>query len=137
MYTYLYPSLVTVFALILYFVVTIYVGFARAKYKISPPAMAGNPDFERVVRVHENTLEQLILFLPLLWLFSYYSSINYGTILGAIWIVGRILYAWGYYQAPEKRLIGFGLSNLASVFLLIGSLIAIIQKIIMQNTPAM
>ena len=137
MYTYLYPSLVTVFALILYFVVTIYVGFARAKYKISPPAMAGNSDFERVVRVHENTLEQLILFLPLLWLFSYYSSINYGTILGAIWIVGRILYAWGYYQAPEKRLIGFGLSNLASVFLLIGSLIAIIQKIIMQNTPAM
>jgi glutathione S-transferase len=43
------PSLITLFALTLYFVLTINVGRARAKYKVPVPQMSGNPDFERVV----------------------------------------------------------------------------------------
>ncbi|MEG3918800.1 MAPEG family protein [Microcoleus sp. T3_A4] len=126
----LWPSLITVSALILYFVVTINVGRARFKYKVSPPQMTGNQDFERVVRVQQNTLEQMILFLPSLWLFSQFISPIWGAGIGAVWIIGRILFAWGYYQAAEKRAAGFGISTLATLALLGGSLTGIIMSLL-------
>ncbi|MEA5550590.1 MAPEG family protein [Anabaena cylindrica UHCC 0172] len=125
-----WTSLVTVLALIVYFVVTINVGRARFKYKISPPETTGNPDFERALRVQQNTLEQLILFLPALWLFSIYISPIWASALGTVWVIGRIAYAWGYYQAAEKRFIGFGLSSFSSVLLILGSLIGIILYLV-------
>jgi glutathione S-transferase len=87
--------LVTVLAIVVLFVVTINVGRARAKSGIKPPAMTGDPDFERAVRVHHNMLEQMMLFLPALWIFAIVVSAQYAAILGAVWVVGRILYAWG------------------------------------------
>ncbi|MBD1830152.1 MAPEG family protein [Microcoleus vaginatus GB1-A2] len=126
----LWPSLITVSALILYFVVTINVGRARFKYKVSPPQVTGNPDFERVLRVQQNTLEQMILFLPSLWLFSQFISPIWGSGIGAVWIIGRILFAWGYYQAAEKRAAGFGISTLATLALLGGSLTGIIMSLL-------
>jgi uncharacterized membrane protein YecN with MAPEG domain len=119
---YPWPSLVTVLALLMYFVVTINVGRARAKYGVKPPAMSGNPEFECVVRVQQNTLEQLIVFLPALWIFSLFINEIWAASIGAVWILGRILYAWGYYQAPEKRFVGFGMASLATMVLLGGSL---------------
>jgi glutathione S-transferase len=116
-----WPALVTVCALALYFVLTINVGRARAKYGVPVPQMTGNPDFERVVRVHYNTLEQLIFFLPLLWIFSLYVSPVWGSAIGAFWVVGRGLYAWGYYQATEKRGLGFAIASLSGMVLLLGS----------------
>jgi glutathione S-transferase len=118
-----WPGLVTVLALVLYFVLTINVGRARAKYGVPVPQMSGNPDFERVVRVHYNTLEQLIFFLPLLWIFSIYISPVWGSAVGAFWVVGRGLYAWGYYQAAEKRAPGFAIASLCGMILLVGSFI--------------
>ena len=126
----LWPSLITVSALILYFVVTINVGRARFKHKVSPPQMTGNPDFERVLRVQQNTLEQMILFLPSLWLFSQFISPVWGAAIGAVWIIGRILFAWGYYQAAEKRAAGFGISTLATLALLGGSLTGLIMSLL-------
>ncbi|MGC1199507.1 MAG: MAPEG family protein, partial [Geitlerinemataceae cyanobacterium] len=84
-----------------------------------------SPDFERVVRVQQNTLEQLILFIPALWLFSNFVSPVWGAGIGAVWILGRILFAWGYYQAAENRTVGFGISTLGTLTLLIGSLVGI------------
>ena len=123
---YLGPSLVTIIALIVYQVVAINVGRARMKFKIMPPATTGDPEFDRVLRVQQNTLEQLVFFLPLLWLFSYYVSPMWGTGIGFIWVLGRILYALGYYQAPEKRTLGFGVSSISAIVLLIGALVGII-----------
>ena len=125
--TLLFPSLVTVLALMLFFVFTANVGRARAKYKVLPPQTSGDPDFERVFRVQQNTLEQLILFLPSLWLFSLFVSPIWGAGVGTLWIIGRILYAWGYYQAAEKRFIGFGINALSLLVLLVGSLVGIIR----------
>ncbi|NER36797.1 MAG: MAPEG family protein [Oscillatoria sp. SIO1A7] len=127
---YYWPSLVTVCALLVYFAITANVGRARAKYQIKPPQMMGNPEFERVLRVQQNTLEQIIIFLPALWLFSYFISPIWGAGIGFVWIVGRILYAWGYYQEAEKRLPGFGISALATLALLGGSLVAIVLAIV-------
>jgi glutathione S-transferase len=115
-------GLISALALLLYFVLTINVGRARAKYKVPVPQMTGDPDFERVLRVQQNTLEQIIFFLPLLWLFSYFVNPVWGAGLGSLWIIGRIIYAWGYYQATEKRGPGFAIASLSSIVLLLVSL---------------
>jgi uncharacterized membrane protein YecN with MAPEG domain len=121
-------SLVTVIALIVYFVLVFNVGQARTKYGVKLPQTTGNLDFERVLRVQQNTVEQLVLFIPALWLFAYYISPLWGAVLGFVWVVGRIIYAWGYYQAVEKRIPGFAISSLSTMILVIGSLIGIIIK---------
>ena len=120
-----FPSLVTALSLLVYLICTINVGSARQKHHIKPPAISGNEDFERVLRVQQNTVEQLIIFLPSLWLFTMFVSDLWAGIIGSAWVVGRILYAWGYYQAPNKRFIGFGFSSLSTMVLLAGSLIGI------------
>jgi uncharacterized membrane protein YecN with MAPEG domain len=125
-----YPALITALTLATYFVLTLNVGRARMKYGIKPPATTGNEDFERVLRVQQNTLEQLVFFLPALWLFSFYISPLWAAILGAVWLVGRIIFAWGYYQATEKRSPGFAISLLSSLVLLVGSLVGIIRALL-------
>ena len=125
----IWPSLVTACALLLYLAVTINVGRARTKYKILPPQMTGDENFERVVRVQQNTLEQLVLFLPTLWLFSEWISPVWAGGLGIVWVMGRILYAWGYYQAAEKRMLGFGMSSLVTITLLGGAIVGIIRSL--------
>lgn len=127
-----YPALITLLALILYFVLGINVGRARVKYKVMPPQMSGDPNFERVLRVQQNTLEQLVLFLPAFWLFCQYVSPVWGSVLGAVWVVGRILYAWGYYQAAEKRIPGFGIAALATIALLLGALVGVMRVLFQQ-----
>lgn len=126
---YLYPSLVTALTLIVYQVLTVNVGRARMKYKIMPPAMSGDENFERVVRVQQNTLEQLVFFLPALWLFSFYVNPLWGAGLGSVWLIGRIIFAWGYYQAAEKRVAGFAISTLSGLGLVLGALIGIGLKL--------
>jgi glutathione S-transferase len=122
--------LVTLLALGFFVVVTINVGRARAKWGVTPPQMTGDPGFERALRVQQNTLEQLVLFLPVLWIFATVVSSLYAAILGAVWIVGRILYAWGYYQAAEKRGTGFAVSVIVSTILLLGSLIGVVWRLV-------
>ncbi|MBE9031036.1 MAPEG family protein [filamentous cyanobacterium LEGE 11480] len=122
--------LVTLLALVVFFGVTMNVGRARVKSGIQPPAMTGDPAFERAVRVQQNTLEQIVVFLPALWIFATVVSPMYGAIVGAVWVAGRVLYAWGYYQAAEKRAPGFAVSFLASVVLLLGSLIGVVMQLV-------
>ena len=128
--TYAWTSLITVLSLIVYLATAINVGRARSKYEIKPPATTGNPDFERAFRIQQNTLEQLVFFLPLLWLFTLFVNPLWGAVIGGVWVLGRIIFAIGYSLAAEKRTIGFVLSMFASLSLLIGSLIGIIKALI-------
>ncbi|QHU99856.1 MAPEG family protein [Synechocystis sp. CACIAM 05] len=125
----LWPALITALAAMLYLVLVINVGRARAKYGVMPPATTGNEDFERVLRVQYNTLEQLAFFLPGLWLFAIYRDPTIAAILGAVWLLGRTLYAWGYYQAAEKRMVGFALGSLSSMILVVGALLSILWQL--------
>ncbi|WP_308189955.1 MAPEG family protein [Nostoc sp. XA010] len=77
-------SLITTLTLLFYLVITINVSRARTKYKVLPPQTAGDPNFERVLRVQQNTLEQIVFFLPSLWLFSFYVSPLWSTIFDAV-----------------------------------------------------
>lgn len=120
-------AVITVAAVVLYFATSLNVGRARLKYGIKAPATAGHPDFECAFRVQMNTLEQLAVFLPLLWLTTlYFTPAPLAAAgLGAVWIVGRILYARGYLAAPEKRGLGFGIAAVAQLGLLILSIAGI------------
>jgi glutathione S-transferase len=118
-------ALITVLSLLLYWVLTALVGRARGKYKISAPAVTGNVDFERVFRVQQNTVESLVMHLPALWLFAIYVSDCWAAGLGLAWIIGRALYARGYYTEAKKRGTGMLISIGATTVLLVGDLIAI------------
>lgn len=62
----LLPALATLVAIIIYFSQIVFVVKARVKYGIKPPAVTGTEDFDRVWRVHYNTLEQMPIFLSTL-----------------------------------------------------------------------
>lgn len=124
------PALVTIVALVTYFVLSLNVGRARTKFNVPAPQTSGNPDFERVLRVQQNTVEQIILFLPSLWMCALFTSPKVAAGFGVVWILGRIVFAWGYYQAADKRGPGFGITMLGNMGLLIGSIYGVITNLL-------
>jgi uncharacterized membrane protein YecN with MAPEG domain len=116
-----WPVLVTLAALLFYVWTGLMVGNARRKYNVPAPATTGNTDFERVFRVQMNTLEWLPIFLVSLWLFVFYWSDLLGAVIGAIWIVGRYMYAHGYMIAAQQRSMGFMIQALAVLILFLGA----------------
>ena len=125
-----YVAIVTVVALLQFFWFGWQVGVARGKYNIAAPATSGNEMFERVFRVHMNTLEQLVVFLPALWIFASFVSALWAAILGAVFIVGRAIYAVTYVQDPKKRSAGFALTALPELALLIGILVWAVMALV-------
>ena len=67
-----YVHIVALLAVVQFIVFSTLVGAARGKYGIAAPAMTGNEHFERAVRVQMNTLEQLVGFLPALFIAAAY-----------------------------------------------------------------
>lgn len=118
-----YVAIVTAVALLQFFWFGWQVGAARSKYNIPAPAISGNEVFERVFRVQMNTLEQLVVFLPALWIFASFVSALWAAILGAVFIVGRAIYSMTYVRDPKSRSIGFALTALPNLALLVGILI--------------
>jgi glutathione S-transferase len=122
-----YTALVTLLAVAFYFFLATRVAAAHGKFNVKLPAMAGNPDFERIVRAHVNTLEWMPTFLVPLWLCAVYLSDVTAAGLGLVWIVGRMLYWNGYSEAVEKRLPGFFVQASACFLLFIGALVGVVM----------
>lgn len=116
-------AIVTVLALLQAFAFSFLVGKQRVKHGVKAPAITGEAEFERAFRVHQNTVEQLIIFIPALWLFGTYVHQLIGAGLGVVFIVARFIYRNGYINEPRSRGKGFGLGALAMMTLLIGGLI--------------
>jgi len=125
----LLSAAVTILSILFVFYTGIVVAQMRGKHKIDAPAVTGNPEFERAYRVQVNTLEQFVMFLPLLWLATRYFMVLpwLPAVLGLVWIAGRFLYMQGYLAAPEKRSTGFLITSLATVGLLILSIWGIVN----------
>jgi uncharacterized MAPEG superfamily protein len=115
-------AVVSLLALIEYMVIAGFVGWARGKYGVKAPATTGNEVFERYFRVQQNTLEQLVIFLPALWMFGTYISAGAGAIIGLVFIAGRVLYLRGYVADPATRTTGFVMGFLANVILVLGGI---------------
>ena len=122
-----FTALVTCFSIALYFYTSLGVSKARAAFGIKPPAISGDPGFERVFRVQMNTLEWMPIFLPSIWLFAIYVSDLAAALIGLVWIAGRILYMTGYSQAPVKRRRGFGSQATAAIALWVGAVFGILR----------
>ena len=88
--------------------------------------MAGNLDFERIFRAHVNTLEWMPTFLVPLWICALYFSDRTAAAVGLLWIVGRLIYFYGYSRAVEKRLPGFFIQAFACVLLFVGAVAGIV-----------
>ncbi|MEE4145286.1 MAG: MAPEG family protein [Halieaceae bacterium] len=124
-----YVALVTLLLLLQYLAFSILVGAARGKSGIKAPAVTGDADFERAYRVQMNTLEQLVLTLPALWLSGLYFSPMVAALLGLAFFLGRVLYRAGYVKDPQKRGAGFGIGLLASIGLLLTALWGVVTAL--------
>ena len=98
-------------------------GRARGTYGVEAPAVTGHPIFERHFRVQQNTLEQLMIFLPALFLFGRYVSAPIAALIGLVFLVGRLIYERSYVKDPARRGLGFLLSLGPSLILLVGGLV--------------
>ncbi len=125
-----WTALVTILSILVYIGADMRVGRARGTYKVKAPATTGDPAFERIFRSHQNMLEWMVIYLPVLWLFALYIGDRWAAAIGLVWIVGRILYLAQYAQAAEKRGPGFSIQALAAGALVVGSLIAIVKTLI-------
>ena len=123
-------GLVVLLALVEYQVFSFKVGMARGKYDIKAPAITGHEVFDRYYRVHMNTLEQLIVFIPAILVFSYFGNPTYAAGLGAIYLVGRIIYYVSYVNDPAKRGLGFIVGWIPTVLLVLGGLISVVVQIV-------
>lgn len=118
---------VTLASLVLYFFTTAYAGRMRERHKIEAPAMTGHPDFERANRVQANTLENLVPFLAALWFCAVAWAATPAALLGVAWIVGRVLYARGYYRHPKRRGLGFMIAAVANILLMLGAAYGLVR----------
>jgi glutathione S-transferase len=123
-------QIVIALALLQFFWFGMQVGRARTRYGVPAPATTGNPDFERVFRVQMNTLEQLVMFLPGIWMFARDVSAPWAAGLGLLYVIGRFIFAHGYTKAADKRGPGFGLSALPVLILVIGGLVGAVIELI-------
>lgn len=125
-------AVVTILALLQFYVFGFQVGQMRARHGIKAPAITGHPEFERMFRVQQNTMEQLVIFLPALWIFGWLADPLWATAAGLLFIAGRYIYKRAYVADASKRGPGFAISSTAIAMLLIGGLISACHGIYVQ-----
>jgi len=123
------PALCTLLAVLWFAIVGFNVGRARVKYKVPAPATTGQPDFERAFRVQMNELEQLVAFLPAMWIFAWLGNPRWAAIACAVWLVGRVIYALGYWSQAGKRHTGFMISSVAFGVTWVAALLAVVRAL--------
>jgi glutathione S-transferase len=118
-------QLITALALLQYFLFGILAGKARGQYGVKAPAMTGHEVFERYNRVHVNTLETLVVFVPSLWLAASFFPPRWVAGVGAIYLIGRVIYLRAYVSNPSTRSLGYTLSALPVAVLIVMALFGI------------
>jgi glutathione S-transferase len=107
----IWVDVVTLLALIEYFYFIFEVSRARTRYGVRAPATTGHDIFERYFRVQQNTVESLIMFLPSMWLAVRYWYPTYVAAIGALFVIGRLIYFFAYVREPKKRTLGMLLTT--------------------------
>jgi glutathione S-transferase len=123
-------TIVTIIMLVQFMYFSIEVGKMRQKHGVKAPAMSGHEEFERANRVQQNTLEQLIVVVPAMWMFGQYFNPLYAAGIGAIYVIARFMYRAAYMGKPSSRAIGFTTGFLAMTVLLLGALVGAVLKLI-------
>jgi glutathione S-transferase len=127
-----YVAIVTVVALLQFQLFGYLVGRARTRYGIAAPAVSGNEMFERHFRAHANTLEQLVIFMPSLWILAWLGQPSWAAGLGVVFIIGRAIYFRAYVRDPKGRGPGFALTAIPSAVMMLGILWIAIGRILIS-----
>jgi glutathione S-transferase len=123
-------TIVTILALMQFFWFGIEVGKMRAKHQCKAPAITGAPEFERMFRVQQNTMEQIVMFIPALWLFAQFVNPIWAAGMGVVYLVGRAIYRVAYVKDPKSRSTGFMMTILPTSVMLIWVLVDAALKIV-------
>lgn len=105
-------------------------GKARIKYEVAAPAVTGNDIFERTYRVHQNTIEQLLIQLPAMWVCGMYLNGTFAAAMGVAFIIGRFLYGAAYVKDPASRGPGMMIGFISTSALLLGGLWGVISSML-------
>jgi glutathione S-transferase len=125
----LWTAIVTLAIGFFYFYTAFRVGNLRGKHDIKAPATSGHPEFDRAYRVQLNTLEQMGIFLPFLWVAAFYP-IRWtwlAPLIGLVWLIGRIVYLRGYMADPNKRLMGAMTGGLTNIIMFVIAATGVVQ----------
>jgi uncharacterized MAPEG superfamily protein len=125
-----FTAIVTLLALMQFMLFSIQVGSMRVKHGVIAPAITGHPEFERMFRVQQNTMEQLVVFVPALWTYAYLVNPLWGAGIGIFFVIGRFIYRAAYLKDPASRSNGFTIGVLATAVLLVWSLVAAVMLLI-------
>jgi len=125
-----YVAIVTLLALMQFMMLSIQVGSMRVKHSVKAPATSGHPEFERMFRIQQNTMEQLVVFVPALWIYAHLVNPIWGAGIGVVYIIGRFVYRAAYFKDPASRSSGFTIGVLATSVLLVWSLVAAVMSLI-------
>ncbi len=128
-----YVELVAIAAVLQFFFFGAMTGLARSNSGLKAPAMTGDDGFERMYRVQMNTMETLVAFMPALFIASSYWSPLLVSGLGTVYLLGRFLYWRAYVAAPEKRAMGFMLSMIPTLCLIILAIAGIVMSLVRGN----
>ena len=120
-------SLIVLLALLQYMWFTVRVGTTRGKYNIDAPACEGDESWERMFRVQQNTMEQLVIMIPAAYAFAYYVSELWVLLPGVAFIIGRFMYSSEYLKDPKTRAPGMSLTLAANASLVVGALIGLLM----------
>lgn len=121
------PALMTLIAVLWLLITGFMVGRARAKYKVHAPATTGDPAFERAYRVQMNELENLVAFLPSMWIYAWFGNPRLAAIACGVYIAGRILYALGYWRDARKRAVGYYIAAAALGITWLCALVSVVR----------
>ena len=122
-------AIVTILIVLQTFWFALQVGKARQKYGVSAPACSGDPGFERAYRVHQNSIEQIVLVLPALWVFAWFLNAEIAAGLGVVYLIGRQVYSNAYVNDPKSRGTGFVIGVLALAALALGGIAGAVMSL--------
>ena len=125
-----YVTMIVLLALVQYLYFGVAVGRARGRHGINAPAVSGDEVFERFFRAHQNTLEQLVVFIPSIYACGYYANEMLAVAGGVVFLIGRTWYFRNYIRDPASRGGGTIVTMLASITLLVAGLIGALRSIL-------
>jgi len=120
--------IITILALAQFVLFGVQVGSMRAKHGVKAPAITGHPEFERMFRVQQNSMEQLVAFIPALWIYAYLVDPLWAAAMGLVFIIGRFIYRASYIKDPDARGRGFTITFLPTAVMLVWSLVVAVMS---------
>ena len=125
-----YVTIIAMLAIVQYSYFSFKVGQARGKFGVEAPATSGHETFDRVFRVHQNTLEQLISFIPGIYAFAFFVSPLWAAGIGVAFLIGRSIYARAYVADPASRSVGVLITFISAQVLVLGAIVGALLTVL-------